>query len=81
MDAMRLAGGLENARDMEVGSKAMSFRGSRSVRYAGRDQSAAPATGIKKQHKFEETMFLSEALFGGVLMKPVDYVQGIPKFI
>jgi 2-oxoglutarate dehydrogenase E1 component len=58
----------------------MSIRGSRSVRYAGRDQGAAPATGIKKQHKFEETGLLSEALYGGELRKAVEYVQGVPKF-
>jgi len=78
LDDSRCPGGLENLRI--EGREKKSIRGGRSVRYAGRDQSAAPATGIKKQHKFEETTFLSEALYGGELKKAVDYVQGIPKF-
>lgn len=79
LEEERYAGGLENARvDYR---KPFSFRGGITVRYAGRDQSAAPATGIKKQHKFEDSMLLSEALMGGKLVKPLDYVNGIPKFV
>ncbi len=60
----------------------MSVRGSRLVRYAGRDVSAAPATGIKKQHKFESQMMVSEALFGGKLNYPPKRVeQDVPVFV
>jgi 2-oxoglutarate dehydrogenase E1 component len=56
-------------------------RGSRLVRYAGRDIAAAPATGIKKLHKFEEKALLSEALLGGKLVYPPAKVeQEIPIF-
>lgn len=78
LDATRYGGGLENSRMEDREER--SVRGSRSVRYAGRDQGAAPATGIKKQHKFEEASLLSEALFGGELRQVEDYVQGVPKF-
>jgi 2-oxoglutarate dehydrogenase E1 component len=51
------------------------------VRYAGRDISAAPATGIKMQHKFEEKMFVSEALMNGKLVYPPAKIDGgIPVF-
>lgn len=60
--------------------ESLSVRGSRLVRYAGRDQSAAPATGIKKQHVFEEQMLVSEALFGGHLKLVDKMVQGIPVY-
>lgn len=78
MDGERYGGGLANARRDDCEKK--SVRGSRSVRYAGRDQGAAPATGIKKLHKFEETGLLSEALYGGGLKGVVEYVAGVPKF-
>ena len=68
------AGGLENYRN---GNPKISFRGGRSIRYAGRDQSAAPSTGIKKQHKFEEKMFVSEALFKGELIRIVKNIYFI----
>ena len=72
-------GGLENART--EGSKKASIRGGYIVRYAGRDISAAPATGIKKQHKFEEQMLVSEALFGGELHYPPARIeQDVPVF-
>ncbi|KAJ3224012.1 2-oxoglutarate dehydrogenase E1 component [Clydaea vesicula] len=79
LDKNRYAGGLENIRKPNRLPK--SVRGGRFIRFAGRDQSAAPATGIKKQHKFEEVTLVSEAFFKGELKKPVDMVQGIPKFI
>jgi 2-oxoglutarate dehydrogenase E1 component len=50
------------------------------IRYAGRDISAAPATGIKKQHKFEEKTIVSEALLGGKLVYPARMEQDIPIF-
>ncbi|KAI9105905.1 thiamine diphosphate-binding protein [Phlyctochytrium arcticum] len=77
LDAERVAGGLENGRK---GGKGTSVRGGRLVRYAGRDISAAPATGLKKQHSFEEKMLVSEALLGGKLVKPASVEQGIPKY-
>jgi hypothetical protein len=58
-----------------------SFRGGKTVRYAGRDQSAAPSTGIKKQHKAEEYSLISEAFYNGELKKVEEYVQGVPRFI
>ncbi|KAJ3110084.1 2-oxoglutarate dehydrogenase E1 component [Phlyctochytrium bullatum] len=73
-------GGLSNARDTN-GEPAKSIRGSRLVRYAGRDISAAPATGLKKVHIFEEQMLVSEALLGGELRKPVAVESGVPKFV
>ncbi|TPX64684.1 oxoglutarate dehydrogenase (succinyl-transferring) [Spizellomyces sp. 'palustris'] len=76
-DSERVAGGLDNGRK---GGKGVSVRGGRLVRYAGRDISAAPATGLKKQHVFEEKMLVSEALLGGKLVKPAAVEQGIPKF-
>ncbi|KNC99356.1 oxoglutarate dehydrogenase (succinyl-transferring), E1 component [Spizellomyces punctatus DAOM BR117] len=76
-DSQRVAGGLDNGRK---GGKGVSVRGGRLVRYAGRDISAAPATGLKKQHVFEEKMLVSEALLGGKLVKPASVEQGIPKF-
>lgn len=48
--------------------------------HVGRDISAAPATGIKKQHKFEDKMTMSEALLGGNLVWPVKDEQGTPVF-
>ncbi|KAI8905581.1 thiamine diphosphate-binding protein [Gorgonomyces haynaldii] len=76
LDLERFAGGLENARRQDK----KSVRGGRLIRYAGRDISAAPATGIKKQHKFEEQMFVSEALFGGQLIAPKKMEQDVPIF-
>ncbi|KAJ3157719.1 hypothetical protein HDU89_000096 [Geranomyces variabilis] len=76
LDEMRAPGGLENIRH----GKDMSVRGGRFIRYAGRDASAAPATGLKKQHSFEEKMLVSEALLGGKLVKPVSMESGVPKF-
>jgi 2-oxoglutarate dehydrogenase complex dehydrogenase (E1) component-like enzyme len=73
-DASRVAGGLWNGKKQE----SVSIRGGRMVRYAGRDISAAPATGIKKQHAFEEKMLVSEAFFGGKLRMPKSVEQGIP---
>ncbi|KAJ3394327.1 2-oxoglutarate dehydrogenase E1 component [Lobulomyces angularis] len=70
LDNNRYAGGLENIRQANKLPK--SVRGGRYIRYAGRDQSAAPATGIKKQHKFEEVTLVSEAFFNGDLKKPLD---------
>ncbi|KAJ3088075.1 2-oxoglutarate dehydrogenase E1 component [Physocladia obscura] len=70
-----VGGGLDNYYD---GKK--SVRGSALVRYAGRDVSAAPSTGLKKQHLFEEKMFVSEALLGGELKMPVEMESGIPRF-
>ena len=64
----------------QTSSELKSIRGGRLARYAGRDISAAPATGIKKQHKFEEKMVLSEALCSGNLIDPVKVDQGIPIF-
>jgi 2-oxoglutarate dehydrogenase E1 component len=78
LDASRCPGGLENARSQE---NSVSIRGGRLVRYAGRDIAAAPATGIKKQHKFEEKALLSEALLGGKLVYPPAKVeQELPVF-
>ncbi|KAJ3347685.1 2-oxoglutarate dehydrogenase E1 component [Kappamyces sp. JEL0680] len=75
----RCSGGLENARCEN--NESISIRGGYVVRYAGRDISAAPATGIKKQHKFEEKMLVSEALLGGKLVYPPAKVEGeIPVF-
>ena len=80
-DTSRVAGGLENAREAADGHQAKSIRGGRLVRYAGRDISAAPATGIKKQHKFEEKMLVSEALLGGNLVYPPARIeQDVPIF-
>ncbi|KAJ3216898.1 2-oxoglutarate dehydrogenase E1 component [Dinochytrium kinnereticum] len=72
-------GGLLNARESH-GGPAKSIRGSRLIRYAGRDISAAPATGLKKVHLFEEYMLVSEALLGGELRKPLSIEGGVPKF-
>ncbi|KAI8915104.1 thiamine diphosphate-binding protein [Entophlyctis helioformis] len=82
LDRTRVSGGLENARDAKnADGKAFSVRGGRLVRYAGRDISAAPATGIKKQHKFEEKMLVSEALLGGELVYPPARIeQDVPIF-
>lgn len=80
MRTTRCAGGLENARSST--SEPKSIRGGSVIRYAGRDISAAPATGIKKQHKFEEKMFVSEALFGGKLIyPPVKMENDVPIFV
>ncbi|EGF84102.1 hypothetical protein BATDEDRAFT_34093 [Batrachochytrium dendrobatidis JAM81] len=80
-DSKRVPGGLENAHTTPEGQKAYSVRGSRLIRYAGRDISAAPATGIKKQHKFEEKAFLSEAFLGGELVYPPKSIeQDLPVF-
>ena len=71
-----------NAKRVENDTEpAKSIRGGRLVRYSGRDISAAPATGIKKQHKFEEKMVLSEALLNGNLVYPAKLDQaGVPIF-
>lgn len=75
----RCSGGLENAR--YDGIESLSVRGNHVIRYAGRDISAAPATGIKKQHKFEEKMMVSEALLNGKLVWPPKRVDGdVPVF-
>lgn len=58
----------------------VSIRGGVTIRYAGRDQSAAPATGFKKQHKYEEEMLMSEALMQGRLIKAKEVVNGTPRF-
>ena len=76
MDASRVSGGLWNAKD----GINMSVRGGRLIRYAGRDISAAPATGIKKLHAFEEKMLVSEAFYGGELRKVNSVEQGVPIF-
>ncbi|KAJ3403510.1 hypothetical protein HDU80_004076 [Chytriomyces hyalinus] len=68
-------GGLDNYYENKA-----SIRGSPLLRYAGRDISAAPSTGLKKVHAFEEKMFVSEALLGGELKMPVSLENGIPKF-
>jgi 2-oxoglutarate dehydrogenase E1 component len=81
LEKLRYSGGLKNAMKSEKERKPFSWRGGSSIRYAGRDQSAAPATGIKKIHKFEEETMLSEALFEGKLMKPKEMVNGVPKFV
>ncbi|KAI8998092.1 thiamine diphosphate-binding protein [Gaertneriomyces semiglobifer] len=73
-------GGLENGRGQKDGDLRKSIRGGSLVRYAGRDISAAPATGLKKQHVFEEKMLVSEALLGGELRKAKEVVSGIPLF-
>lgn len=79
LDATRCSGGLENARSGP--NQGASIRGGRLVRYAGRDIAAAPATGIKKQHKFEEKMLISEALLGGKLVYPPARIeQDVPVF-
>jgi 2-oxoglutarate dehydrogenase E1 component len=78
MESIREAGGLLQAYKKDGG---FSWRGGQSVRYAGRDQSAAPATGLKKLHKYEETALLSEALMSGKLMKAKEMINGLPKFI
>ena len=77
MESLRTGGGLENFRN----NVPFSWRGGATVRYAGRDQSAAPATGLKKQHKYEDEMLVSEALFGGKLLKPKELVNGVPRFV
>ena len=79
MEEKRFAGGLQNG--MLSARSPVSWRGGSSVRYAGRDQSAAPATGLKKLHKYEDEMLLSEALLGGNLVKPKEIINGTPKFI
>ena len=76
-DKLRVPGGLQNARE----GINQSIRGGRLIRYAGRDISAAPATGIKKQHAFEEKMFVSEAFFRGELIKPKAVEQGVPVYV
>lgn len=73
---MRVGGGLQNAKE---GLK-KSVRGGRLIRYAGRDISAAPSTGIKKQHAFEEKMLVSEAFYNGNLISPKAVEQGVPIF-
>ncbi|KAJ3192839.1 2-oxoglutarate dehydrogenase E1 component [Irineochytrium annulatum] len=72
-------GGIALARDSN-GQPTKSIRGSRLIRYAGRDPSAAPATGLKKVHIFEEHMLVAEALLGGELRKAASVEGGIPKF-
>lgn len=76
------AGGLANARPNSAtgATSPRSFRGSQLVRYAGRDISAAPATGIKKVHTWEEHLLVSEALLGGELRKPLSVEGGVPKY-
>ncbi|KAI8615464.1 thiamine diphosphate-binding protein [Chytriomyces sp. MP71] len=72
-------GGLDNYYHSVDGSR-KSVRGSALLRYAGRDISAAPSTGLKKVHAFEDKMFVSEALLGGELKMPLSIENGIPKF-
>jgi 2-oxoglutarate dehydrogenase E1 component len=74
LEDTRVSGGITNAK---LGIP-KSIRGGYLVRYAGRDISAAPATGIKKLHAFEEKMFVSEAFFKGELRKPKSIEQGVP---
>lgn len=81
----KVPGGLENARPN--GSKGAntfiggaSIRGSSLIRYAGRDIAAAPATGYKTQHIFEDHALTSEALFGGNIIPPVKVESGVPIF-
>lgn len=79
LDQTRCSGGLENARSSSPDPR--SIRGGSIIRYAGRDISAAPATGIKKQHKFEEKTLVSEALLGGKLVYPPSKVENdVPVF-
>ncbi len=78
MEEKRVPGGLQNG--MLTHRQPVSWRGGITVRYAGRDQSAAPATGLKKLHKYEDEMLVSEALMGGQLIKPKEHVNGVPKF-
>ncbi|KAJ3115849.1 2-oxoglutarate dehydrogenase E1 component [Nowakowskiella sp. JEL0407] len=76
-------GGLSVARKVlqaDSDAEFNSIRGSAVIRYAGRDQSAAPATGLKKQHYFEEQALLCEALMGGRIIKPKSVFQGTPIF-
>ncbi|TPX37437.1 oxoglutarate dehydrogenase (succinyl-transferring) [Synchytrium microbalum] len=78
----RFPGGLANASDRHGRVKeSTSIRGSRTIRYAGRDPAAAPATGFKTQHDFEERMLVAEALMGGKLLKPKDIVDKVPLFV
>ena len=80
MDSKRVGGGLANFLFSEDKSakESSSFRGGRLLRYAGRDASAAPATGNKKQHIAEEQQLVAEAFFGGRLSKPTKVVTGVP---
>ncbi|KAJ3041889.1 2-oxoglutarate dehydrogenase E1 component [Rhizophlyctis rosea] len=80
LEQSRVPGGLANAR-AENGAKELSIRGGRLVRYAGRDISAAPATGLKKQHVWEEKMLISEALLNGRLVKAGKVESGVPIFV
>ena len=82
MHSSRVPGGLENANDHHGNvEESMSFRGSHIIRYAGRDPAAAPATGFKTQHDFEERMLVSEALMKGKLLKPKSIVDKVPIFV
>lgn len=77
-----MQGGLSNAlgpNQTYVNGK--SIRGGTYVRYAGRDPSAAPATGSSFYHKFEEDMLISEALMDGNLIVPTKYEKSAPVFI
>lgn len=78
LEQSRFAGGLENGKSNT--RKHVSIRGGVTIRYAGRDQSAAPATGFKKQHKYEESMLISEALMQGKLLEAKEMVNGTPLF-
>lgn len=78
---MAVAGGLANALDSNNKYRyAKSIRSGTYVRYAGRDPSAAPATGFHHYHKFEDEMLLSEALMDGELIKPIKLKDGVPIF-
>jgi len=49
------------------------------IKYAGRQPSASPATGLKKQHAKEEKELLGTAFFGQP--KPVTQMKnGVPIF-
>lgn len=79
LDARRTGHGIGGL--LFSGSKATtseSVRGGRIVRYAGRDASAAPATGNHRQHLAEEQQFLAEALLDGQLSYPKKVSQGVP---
>ncbi|TPX48287.1 oxoglutarate dehydrogenase (succinyl-transferring) [Synchytrium endobioticum] len=76
LHATRAPGGLANANDHHGNvEESTSIRGSHVIRYAGRDPAAAPATGFKTQHDFEERMLVSEALMKGKLLKPKGIVD------
>lgn len=79
MDTKRVGGGLANLLfSKDKSSETMSYRGGRVIRFAGRDASAAPATGNKKRHIAEEQQLIAEAFFQGRLRKPDHVVSGVP---